>query len=238
MKKKMIVAAAIVAIAVLGLIVSREMTDFVSDPQAIREWIRDTGIWGVLAFAGMNMIQVMLAVVPGGPFTLTAGFVFGPVRGTMLCVLSCTIASTIVFLLVHRFGMKLVSVFVSEKQLALLENYDKSPANAKRIERLMILIFIVPGTPKDPLNYMAGLTKIPVWVWFLTNLFGRIPGAYLSALGGSAFGSGKYAALIAAVGGLFALFVIGKVLHGIIENENEEQMDSQQFSEAVEQDKR
>lgn len=223
MKKKIIVAGAIAVVVALGLLVSRQMTDFVSDPQAIRAWIRDTGVWGVLAFAGMNMVQVLLAVVPGGPFTLTAGFVFGPVRGTLLCVLSCTIASTIVFLLVHRFGMKLVSVFVSERQLALLENYDKSEANAKRIERLMVLIFIVPGTPKDPLNYMAGLTKIPVWVWFLTNLFGRIPGAYLSALGGSAFGSGKYTALIAAVSGLVALFIIGKVMHGIIENAEEQQ---------------
>ena len=221
MRKKILVAGVIVLVIVLGWIGSGRMIEFVSDPQAIREWIRDTGVWGILAFAGMNMIQVMLAVVPGGPFTLTAGYVFGPVWGTMLCVLSCTIASTIVFLMVHRFGMKLVSVFVSEKQIALLENYDKSVENAKRIERLMVLIFVVPGTPKDPLNYMAGLTKIPVWVWFLTNLFGRIPGAFLSALGGSAFGSGKYTVVIVAVAGLLALFVIGKVFHGMIKNEND-----------------
>ena len=96
---------------------------------------------------------------------------------------------------------------------------------SKKIERLMMLIFIIPGTPKDPLNYMAGLTNIPVWMWFFVNLIGRIPGAFIAALGGSAFGSGKYVALIASVGGMVVLVLIGKYMQKIISNINEGEKD-------------
>lgn len=220
-KKQIIVIIIIILIAVAGFFINGRIMDFISRPAEIRQWIRDTGVLGIICFGCMNMVQVFLAVVPGGPFTVTAGYVFGPIGGTALSVISCTIAGTIVFSLARRFGRRLVSVFVSEEQMELLDNYDKSAEQSRKIERLMILIFIIPGTPKDPLNYMAGLTHIPVWMWFLVNLIGRIPGAFIAALGGSAFGSGKYTALIAAFGGLIALVLIGKYMQSIISDFNE-----------------
>ena len=220
-KKQIIIITAIIIFIIVGFIINDRIMDFISKPAEIRQWIRDTGIRGVLCFACMNMVQVFLAVVPGGPFTVTAGYVFGPIGGTALSVISCTIAGTIVFSLAKKFGRDLVSVFVSEKNMKLLDNYDKSVEQSKKIERLMMLVFIIPGTPKDPLNYMAGLTHIPIWMWFFVNLIGRIPGAFIAALGGSAFGNGKYTALIAAIGGMIALVIIGRYMKSIVAEVNE-----------------
>ena len=215
-RKQILVVSVVVLLIVASFVVNDRIVDFLSDPQRIREWIRNTGVRGVLFFVGINMLQVFLAVVPGGPITLTAGFVFGPVWGTMLCVLSCTVAATMVLLLVKKFGRSLVSVFVSDDKMRILDHYHENREEAKKIERLMILIFIIPGTPKDPINYMAGLTDIPIAVWFFVNLIGRIPGALLTALGGSAIGGGKFVVLLTAVGGLATLFIIGRVMRRMI----------------------
>ncbi len=210
--KQIIVIVAAAALLIVGFILSDRITEFIKDPEAFRMWIQATGMKGILAFVCMNMVQVFLAVVPGGPLVITAGYVFGPVKGTLLCVCACSVASVIVMLLVRKFGMKLVALFVSEEQLKLVADYDKSPENARKIERLLMLIFIIPGTPKDPLTYIAGLTKIPIPVWALVNFLGRFPGAFISAFTGSAFGSGKGIVIIAAVGGVVILMIVGKIL--------------------------
>ena len=213
-----VIAAFIFASFALG----DHIIDFISDPETFKAWIAAAGAKGILAFAGLNMVQVILAVIPGGPFVITAGYVFGPVKGLLLCVTSCSLASILVMLLVRRFGMKIVAIFVSPEHLTLIKDYDKSPEKAKRIERLLMIIFIIPGTPKDPLNYLAGLTKIPVPLWAFVNFLGRLPGASISAFTGSTLGSGKWPAAIAAIGGFAILGLVGKILHGIMEKNDDD----------------
>ncbi len=219
--KQITVIVLIATAIVIGFILSDRITEFVKDPEKFRLWIQTTGIKGVLAFACMNMLQVFFAVIPGGPLVITAGYVFGPLWGTLLCVCSCSCASVIVMLLVRKFGMKLVSLFVSPEQLKLVEDYDKSPEKAKKIEWLLIVIFVIPGTPKDPLTYIAGLTKIPIPVWAAVNFFGRFPGAFISAFTGSAVGTGKGVAIIAAAGGVVILMLVGRLLKKVIDGHTE-----------------
>ena len=75
-----------------------------------------------------------------------------------------------------------------------------------------MITFIIPGTPKDPLTYIAGLTKIPVPVWAAVNFLGRLPGACISSFTGSVLGTGNGIVIIAAVGGFVVLAIVGKIL--------------------------
>ena len=217
---RILIVAAIAALMIGGYFFMEPIVDFVSEPERIRAWIQAKGIWGVLGFACMNMLQVCLALVPSGPFSLSAGYVFGPLKGTLLCVISCSIASAFVFLMVKHFGMKLVSIFVSQDQLALLEGYGENEELSKKIERMLMLIFVVPGSPKDPLTYLAGITNIPLPLWVLVNLVGRIPGTGITALGGSAVGGNSKLSLIAAVGGVIVLILVGKSMRRMIRKES------------------
>lgn len=65
----------------------------------------------------MNILQVLLAVIPGGPFEIGAGYAFGVIRGTLICDFAMTTASVIIFLFVRRFGMKFVELFVSREKI-------------------------------------------------------------------------------------------------------------------------
>jgi uncharacterized membrane protein YdjX (TVP38/TMEM64 family) len=57
---------------------------------------------------------------------------------------------------------------------------------------LFLVIFAVPGTPKDLLSYFAGLTDIRFPVWLLICSFGRIPSVITSTIGGDALGTQNY----------------------------------------------
>ena len=53
--------------------VGRPMIQFVSQPDQFRDWVDTHGVWGRLAFLGMMVFQVIIAIVPGEPLEIGAG---------------------------------------------------------------------------------------------------------------------------------------------------------------------
>ena len=141
-------------ICILGYYIGRPLVQFVSEPQKFQIWVKEKGFLGVLAFMGMNILQVLLAVIPGGPFEIGAGYAFGVVKGSLICDIAMTIASVIIFLFVKKFGLRFVELFVSKEKIESIKFLKSS----KRSESIIFLLFLVPGTPKDLLSYLVGLT--------------------------------------------------------------------------------
>ncbi len=190
-QKILCIAAIIIAVVVSVLVfifVGIPVIRFISEPEKFRAWVEERGIGGRLAFVGVVILQVIVALIPGEPFEIAAGYAFGAVEGTILCIVAATVGSICVFLLVRKFGEKLVEVFFPQKKLHDLRFLKSSP----RRDFLFLVIFAVPGTPKDLLSYFAGLTDIRFPVWLLICSFGRIPSVITSTIGGDALGTQNY----------------------------------------------
>ena len=111
--------------ALVAWFIGKPMISLVSEPERFRDWVESRGNWGRLIFIGMMVFQVLIALVPGEPLEIGAGYAFGAVEGTLLCVAGVTIGSLLVFGLVRRFGIRLVEVFFDTgkiKQLKFLQN--------------------------------------------------------------------------------------------------------------------
>lgn len=205
--------AALILLTVISVLIGIPLIRFASRPEDFRDWVDSHGIWGRLAYMGMVIFQVVIAVIPGEVFEIAGGYAFGAVEGTLLCLTAATLGSVLVFLLVRRFGMSVAEVFFSREKLESLRFLRSSP---KR-DFLFLFIFILPGTPKDLLSYFAGLTDIRFPVWLLICSFGRIPSIVTSIVGGDALGAGDYtyAALVFAV--TLAVSGIGLLLYNRIQ---------------------
>ena len=202
MKKYRFLILAIVVIVFAGLtmLLWRPLVSFASNPEILRVWMQDLGIWGILIFGIFNFLQVVFAVIPGGPFELAAGYILGVVPGTLLCDITMTISSVVVFLLVRKFGIRFVELFVSRRQI---ENMGFLKDNQK-VQSVLFFIFLLPGTPKDVVTYLAGLTNLSLKSWIFICFVGRFPAILLTALGGSALGNAKYG-IVAVVIVVFAV---------------------------------
>ena len=202
MKKYRFLILAIVVIVFAGLtmLLWRPLVFFASNPEILRVWMQDLGIWGILIFGIFNFLQVVFAVIPGGPFELAAGYILGVVPGTLLCDITMTISSVVVFLLVRKFGIRFVELFVSRRQI---ENMGFLKDNQK-VQSVLFFIFLLPGTPKDVVTYLAGLTNLSLKSWIFICFVGRFPAILLTALGGSALGNAKYG-IVAVVIVVFAV---------------------------------
>lgn len=183
-----ILLAVLAASALICWKVGRPMLQLAADPEAFRQWIEARGIWGRFLYVGMVFLQVFVAVIPGEPLEIVGGCAFGTVEGMLLCLLGGMLGSSAVIVLVRRFGIRLVKLFFSEEKLRSIRFLKSSP----RRTFLFMLIFTLPGTPKDLLCYFAGLTDIRFPALLLICTLGRIPSVVTSAILGDALGTRSY----------------------------------------------
>lgn len=211
-KQNFRIAFAIVTVlflVVITLLIGKPMIDFLKDPEGFQNWVKDKGIWGVLSFMGLNFLQVILAVIPGGAFEIGAGYAFGVLKGSILCDISMTAGSMVTFLFVKKFGMRFVELFVSHEKIESIR-FLKTSTKSKTI---LFFVFLLPGTPKDLLSYAVGLTDLSFGAWFFINIVGRFPAIYLSAMSGSALGGKRYffAGIMVAV--IVLLYILGTIFY-------------------------
>lgn len=195
-RKRWVAGGMIAAVLVLSVVIWRfvgtPLMKFVSDPAALRAWVDSYGWAARFAFAGMVIFQVIIAFIPGEPFEIAAGYAFGVVEGTILSIAAAAVGSIITFGLVRKFGMRLVRIFFSEEKI----NSIKFLKTSETRNFLFLIVYMLPGTPKDLLGYFAGLTDIPFPVFCLICTFGRIPSVITSTIGGDALGTKSYGAAI------------------------------------------
>ena len=181
---------------------------------AFKDKVESSGIIGMLSLFGLQVAQIFLIIVPGEPIEILAGMCYGGFWGTIFIMISAFIISTTIFFLVRKFGRKFVYDFCDEKKVSKIEN-SKLFQNPKKIEMIMLILFLIPGTPKDLLVYIAGLLPIKPIRFILISSLARFPSVISSTLAGEnlAIGDWKmsiilYAAVLILVA--IVVFVINK----------------------------
>ena len=211
-----ILAALVIASVILYLRLGKPMIALVRDPARLRAWVDGLGWKSRIVYGAMVCFQVVIAIIPGEPLELAAGYAFGALEGTLICLAGIFAGSMIVFLLVRRFGIKLVRLFFSEEKIRSMR-FLKNP---RRLFIVTAVLMLVPGTPKDLLTYCAGLTPLPVTTWMLIASVGRIPSVITSTLGGHALSEGNYGFAAIVFGATALLCGGGLWLYGRMQQKN------------------
>ena len=161
---------------------------WLADARAVRAFVSAHAFVSRLAMLGINIVQVLLAFLPGEPVELASGYAFGFWEGTALCLVASGLATSMIYWATRRWGWKLVGLFFDR---SLFDRFSWLKS-AKRLELIMLIVFLIPGTPKDFLTYFAGLTNMRFLSVVLIATFGRIPSIVTSTITASAVGSGNW----------------------------------------------
>ena len=154
---------------------------FRESPETFRAYVKSHGPLGPLIMVGIMALQVIVAIIPGEPFELGAGFVFGWFHGSLLCLAGSAAASALVYLAVRKWGVRIVEAFFPREKILRFSFLQ----NEKKLNLLVFILFLIPGTPKDMLTYLVGLTPMKLHTFLLLSTLARIPSVVSSAMTGN-----------------------------------------------------
>lgn len=141
----------------------------------------------IFIFIAITALQIVFAFLPGEPLELAAGYLFGPWLGTLVCLIGSFIGTLCVYCLVKIFKHHIIDVmFKSDK----VEEVCQLFSSQKGLFWIFIL-FLIPGTPKDVITYVASLGNIDLKKWLILTTIGRIPSVVTSTFLSGSLKSGE-----------------------------------------------
>ena len=187
----LIITLAILLIATIYMIPIIKQINTLEGQTQFKEKITNSGITGILILFGLELAQVVLAILPGEPVELLAGICFGPIWGTIFLMISVFIVTLIIYFFVKKYGRDFIYEFFPKEKVNKLEN-SKLFKDPQKIETVMALLFLIPGTPKDLLVYIGGLLPIKTSRFLAISTLLRFPSIISSTIAGNNLLEGKW----------------------------------------------
>jgi uncharacterized membrane protein YdjX (TVP38/TMEM64 family) len=152
--------------------------------EQLKAYVRGRGLSGAAVF---GLVYVGASLIPGGPaaiLTLAAGAVYGVVAGTVLVSLSSVTAATAAFLLA-RGALRARAERFARASPAF---GSLSRAIGKDGAKIVVLVRLSPAFPFTVVNYLFGLTPVPLASYVLASWIAMLPGTLAYVYFGSALG--------------------------------------------------
>jgi len=176
--------AGLLALALVALFLLVRLLPVAPWIETFKLSVREQGPLGAATF---GLVYVAVSLIPGGPaalMTLAAGAVYGLVGGTLLVSAASTTAATLAFLLAR--GALAGRVRRMADGNAAYEGLTR--AIGKEGARIVALVRLSPVFPFTVVNYLFGLTPVPLSSYVVTSWIAMLPGTLAYVYFGSALG--------------------------------------------------
>lgn len=152
-----------------------------------RNTVSSFGVFGFLILFLLQVLQVVVAVIPGQAIEILGGMMYGVWGGTAICIVGVAISTVIIYGIFYFFGRNAETHFLSQSTIDKFAFMDDS----RRLGIIFFSLFLVPGIPKDILIYVAPTTKIKFKEFMFWSLLGRIPSTIVMCYIGASLASGE-----------------------------------------------
>lgn len=217
------VAVFLVIAAIITVFLWPYVSEFLESPEKLQSFVSENGVFAVPLYLLLQVLQVVVALIPGEALEIGAGAAFGWFWGLILAEIGVALGTVIIFVVARKAGRRFVDAIVGGKKLKVFDKLNTHP----RRDSVIFLVFLVPALPKDLLTYAAAFFDISMWKFILMTAIARIPSIITSTLAADFLIEGNYlaAALIFVLTGAAAIicfFLSEKIMAKIGVKKNEE----------------
>lgn len=182
----------------------RTYASFLFDPELLRIWIAEFGIFAPIVFIIIQAAQVVVAPIPGQVIALIAGYLFGSVAGTVYSFSGVLIGSAVAFLLTKRYGRTFAENVLHDDVL------DRFDGFVERVGIPGLLLFVlIPGLPDDVICFLSGLTTWSLRTFLVVITIGRLPAYFLTVYAGGQLANGELASGLTIIAAIIFLSLVG-----------------------------
>lgn len=155
--------------------------------EEIRQKILAYGSLAPLIFVGLQVLQVILAPIPGEASGALGGYLFGAWPSFIYSSIGLTLGSWIAF----AIG-RLLDDLITDRlhQTKIYQKFNHLVCRGDFV--VPFILFLLPGFPKDSLSYLLGLSTMPMPVFLVIAAVGRMPGTLMLSFQGAEIYEGNY----------------------------------------------
>jgi len=190
-----------------------KLHDLYQDHQEFKKTISSYGAYAPLAYILLQVLQIVIAPIPGGAVEFLGGVLFGVKAGFIYSMIGLTLGSWLAFSLARVFEKVAVEKFVSKQTR---KKFDYLVEHQGAI--LSFILFLIPGFPKDALCYILGLTPMHLGIFLTISTIGRIPGTLMATLQGAKAFEHQYVLFLILLGLSALVILIFYIYHEEIHN--------------------
>lgn len=172
-----------------------------------RDYIISLGHFGALVLILFQILQTVIAPIPGEIIQVAGGYVYGVTLGIIYTTIGMMLGAVIAFYFTRFIGRPFVEKLLNGKD----SKWIKDIMNSDKFSVILFIVFLVPGLPKDFLIYVAGLTPIKPLRFFSILFISRFPWLLASVSIGSNLHYGNYLSTI-----IISLLAIVSFIYGVI----------------------
>ena len=203
-RKAVLLFSVVVAVTVAVYLLIRRYAPFFFDPDELRLWVDQFGALAPVVFVLLQTAQVIFAPIPGQIVALVAGYLFGPVAGTVYSLTGVLIGSAIAFLLARRYGRAFVESMIHEDAVSRFDSF----VDTVGIPGLIAFV-VVPGLPDDVVCFLSGLTKWRFRTFMTAIAVARLPAYVLTVYAGGELASERFMNGVFLVAVVIAVSAVG-----------------------------
>jgi len=173
--------------------------------EALKEFAQANYLLSVLIFCAAFLLTAF--AFPGAlTLTVASGFLFGVIPGAFYVSASATAGAVLAFLFArYAFGN-----WVQRSYADSLKKFNREIT--RHGYSYLMVMRITPIFPFFLVNYLAGVTKMPLKTYVWTTFAGMLPGAFLYAFAGRQLGEINSLRDILSVKSGAALFILGLLI--------------------------
>ncbi|MDH5768474.1 MAG: TVP38/TMEM64 family protein, partial [Nitrospirota bacterium] len=171
------------------------------------------GPFSFISFILIQTFQVVAAPIPGEVTGLAGGYLYGPLLGIIFSTIGLTLGSLLAFSLSRYLGKPFVEKVVKKE---LLERFDYI-LKLRHQGFLVLMLFLIPGFPKDYLSYILGLGPMSTKEFMIISTVGRFSGTALLTFGGSFIHKQQYREFFLLIGIAILIVLIAMAYRDKIE---------------------
>lgn len=212
-KIKLLLIPLIIAAIVLMVQYYSKIVLVFKDIESIKGIILGYGNYSFIIYIALQIVQIVIFFIPGDIMQISAGFIFGPIRGFLLSFFGICLGTSVVFFISRKLGKPFVNKIVSEKDTWIihkLEKFKEHPMKDKKLKKIVFFTYLIPGIPKDILGYICGVSEIKYKDFIIYSSIARIPALFVSSFFGHklSFDNWKLLAIIAIISGIVIVISI------------------------------
>lgn len=207
--KLLLLLALIIGLPLYMIFFQREFISQFNSLESVRDYLQRYEAASVLAYIGIQILQIVICVIPGQAMQFAAGYVYTFWFGYLYSIIGAALGTIITFYLARFLGKDAIHLIFDEKKVSRF--IDR--LNSKQAFIMVFVIFLIPGLPKDLFTYAAGVSEMKLKAFLIISLVSRTPAMMASIMIGSMFNKGSYGGIVVLALLMTVLFLWGAKNH-------------------------